>query len=75
MKRLLDLVGCDCKKATFLLTDAQLKFPFMLEDVNNLINQYEIPNLFGADDKIIFTEKMRIVARKEGLMSLYNNGT
>ena len=40
----------------------------MLEDVNNLINQYEIPNLFGPDDKIIISEKIRMIAKKDGLL-------
>lgn len=66
MKRILYRVGCDLKKTTFLLTDNQLKASFMLEDVNNLLNQYEIPGLFGPDDRILMTEKVRINAKKEG---------
>ena len=75
MKRLLISAGCDLKMSTLLLTDAQLKHSFMLEDVNNLINQYEIPSLFGPDDKIIISERVRINARKEGNLWLYNHGT
>ena len=69
------MAGCDLKPCTFLLTDNQLKASFMLEDVNNLINQYEIPGLFGPDDKILMQEKVRINAKKEGNIALYNNGT
>jgi len=47
----------------------------MLEDVNNLLNQGEIPNLFGADDKINIVERLRMVAKKEGRYELYNVGT
>ena len=47
----------------------------MLEDVNNLINQYDIPGLFGPDDKILMSEKVRINAKKEGNIQLYNSGT
>ena len=47
----------------------------MLEDVNNLLNQYEIPGLFGPDDKILMSEKVRINAKKEGNFQLYNHGT
>lgn len=75
MKKLLYMAGCDLKKCTFLLTDNQLKASFMLEDVNNLINQYEIPGLFGPDDKILMSEKVRINAKKEGNIALYNHGT
>ena len=66
MKKLLYTTGCDLKRSTFLLGDNQLKHSFMLEDVNNLINQYEIPGLFGPDDKILMSEKVRINAKKEG---------
>ena len=75
MKKLLLMAGCDLKKSTFLLTDNQLKHSFMLEDVNNLINQYEIPGLFGPDDKIIMSEKVRANAKKEGNIALYNHGS
>ena len=75
MKKLLQLAGCELKPCTFLLTDNQLKASFMLEDVNNLINQYEIPGLFGPDDKILMKEKCKINAKKEGNINLYNHGT
>jgi len=46
MKRLLTLAGQDSKNSVFLLTDSQMNFSFMLEDINNLLNSGEIPNLF-----------------------------
>ena len=66
MKKLLYLAGCDLKQCSFLLTDNQFKHSFMLNDVNNLINQYDIPGLFGPDDKILMSEKVRINAKKDG---------
>jgi hypothetical protein len=30
----------------------------MLEDINNLLNSGEIPNLFGADEKLQIVEKL-----------------
>ena len=72
MKRLLYMAGCDLKECSFLLTDNQFKHSFMLDDVNNLINEYEIPGLFGAEDKILMTEKVRINAKKDGNIKLYH---
>mmetsp|Transcript_43568 Transcript_43568/g.42036 ORF Transcript_43568/g.42036 Transcript_43568/m.42036 type:complete len:308 (+) Transcript_43568:85-1008(+) len=52
MKRLMILAGQECKNSVFIMTDMQLKFGFMLEDINNLLNSGEIPNLFPAEEKL-----------------------
>ena len=75
MKRLLLLAGQDGKNSVFLLSDTQMKFSFMLEDINNLLNSGEIPNLFALDEKLQVAERLRPLARREGRMALYNNGT
>lgn len=36
----------------FLLSDGQLKEEAWLEDVNNLLNSGEVPNMFAADEKM-----------------------
>jgi dynein heavy chain, axonemal len=46
LKIVLQKTGCENEKVSFMLTDAQLKFSFMLEDVNNLLNSYDVPNLY-----------------------------
>jgi len=74
MKRLLLLAGQDGKNSVFMLSDSQIKHSFMLEDINNLLNSGEIPNLFAADEKFQIIEKLRPQAKKEGRMELYNNG-
>ena len=38
------------------LTDTQLKYDFMLQDVNSLLNSGEIPNLFGVEEKTLVVE-------------------
>lgn len=47
----------------------------MLEDINNILNSGEVPNLFGPDEKLQIIEKLRPLAKREGRMNLYNNGT
>ncbi|GFR03643.1 dynein heavy chain 7, axonemal [Trichonephila clavata] len=42
----------------FLFTDSQIKEESFLEDINNLLNAGEVPNLFAADEKQEICEKM-----------------
>ena len=74
MKELVKRSGIDGKNIMLLLTDAQMKPSFVLEDINNLLNQGEIPNLYAADEKAAFVEKLRPIAKKDGRMDLYNKG-
>lgn len=40
----------------------QIKEEGFLEDVNNMLNSGEVPNIFGADEKAEICEKMRVVS-------------
>ncbi|XP_058956956.2 dynein axonemal heavy chain 7 [Pocillopora verrucosa] len=48
----------------FLFTDTQIKEESFLEDVNNLLNAGEVPNLFALDEKQEICEKMRVLDRQ-----------
>ncbi|CAF1508861.1 unnamed protein product, partial [Adineta ricciae] len=48
----------------FLFCDTQIKDESFLEDVNNLLNSGEVPNLFPADEKAEICDKMRILDRQ-----------
>lgn len=50
--------------ATFLFTDSQIKKEGFLEDINNLLNSGEVPNLFASDEKMEICEKMRVIDRQ-----------
>jgi len=75
MKNLLRGCGGDDKKQVFLMSDSQMKFDFILEDVNNLLNTGEIPNLWAHDEKLEIAEKARLVAKKDGRNALFSSGT
>ena len=62
--------GCDLKNTTFFLSDSQIKFEFMLEDCNSILNSGEVPNLYGAEDKVILLERMRTTTKKTGRSDL-----
>ncbi|XP_077275021.1 dynein heavy chain at 36C [Temnothorax americanus] len=48
----------------FLFMDTQIKEETFLEDISNLLNSGEVPNLFAADEKSEICEKMRIIDRQ-----------
>ena len=50
IKDLLRLAGTG-KPTTFLITDSQLKDDSFLEDIDQLLNTGEVPNLFATDEK------------------------
>ncbi|XP_063983101.1 dynein axonemal heavy chain 7-like [Diachasmimorpha longicaudata] len=50
--------------STFLFTDSQLKKESFLEDISNMLNSGEVPNLFNADEKAEICEKMRQIDRQ-----------
>ena len=42
--------GVDNKHVTFLFVDTQIVFEGMLEDVNNVLNSGDVPNLYGPEE-------------------------
>lgn len=36
----------------------------MVEDINNLLNSGEVPNLFTADEKVELCEKIRLIDKQ-----------
>ncbi|XP_014203995.1 dynein heavy chain 7, axonemal [Copidosoma floridanum] len=59
---------------TFLFTDIQIKEESFLEDISNLLNSGEIPNLFATDEKVDLCEKMRQIDRQRD-KSLQTDGS
>ncbi len=45
--------------AVFLFTDTQIKEENFLEDIGNLLNSGEVPNMFPIDEKNDICAKMR----------------
>ena len=50
----------------FLFNDTQIKETSFLEDINNMLNTGEIPNLFETGEKIEITEGVRRAAKEAG---------
>ena len=50
VKRLLQQAGEAGTQTVFLFTDTQIKDEAMVEDINNILNMGEVPNLYAADE-------------------------
>uniref|UniRef100_A0A0X3NP81 Dynein heavy chain 7, axonemal n=1 Tax=Schistocephalus solidus TaxID=70667 RepID=A0A0X3NP81_SCHSO len=64
LKRILRKVAESENHGVFLFTDTQVKQESFVEDLNNLLNAGEVPNLFPADEKQDICEKMRAIDRQ-----------
>eukprot|EP00929_Paragymnodinium_shiwhaense_P104537 TRINITY_DN6904_c0_g1_i1.p1 TRINITY_DN6904_c0_g1~~TRINITY_DN6904_c0_g1_i1.p1 ORF type:complete len:2672 (+),score=812.80 TRINITY_DN6904_c0_g1_i1:23-8017(+) len=66
LKKLTSNAGGKGEKTVFLFTDTQIKSEGFVEDLNNLLNSGEVPNLFAPDEKVQVCEMVRAAARQEG---------
>lgn len=64
IKSILKTVSSSDLHGVFLFTDMQIKEESFLEDINNLLNSGEVPNLFSIDEKTEIIEKMRQIDRQ-----------
>ncbi|XP_050432703.1 dynein axonemal heavy chain 7-like isoform X2 [Adelges cooleyi] len=48
----------------FLFSDSEIKDERMIEDINNLLNSGEVPNLFDTDEKMEICEKIRAIDKQ-----------
>jgi len=71
IKRLLKMCGKEGKddqKVTFLFNDTQVIRESMLEDINNLLNTGEVPNLMLVEDIEEIVSEIRPKAKEAGVM-------
>jgi dynein heavy chain len=57
--------GIDRKPICFISSDIDMNTPFVLEDINSMLNTGDIPNLFPADEFVPLIDKLRTQAKKE----------
>lgn len=58
----------------FFFMDTQVKEDTFLEDISNLLNSGEVPNIFAADELTDICEKMRVIDRQRD-RSLQTDGS
>ena len=66
LKGLLMAAGCRCEPTVFLLSDTQIVSESFLEDVNNILNSGEVPNLYAADEVERIVSAVRPLAKAAG---------
>ena len=66
LKELLRVGGVKGEQTCFLFSDTQLVLEAFLEDINNLLNTGEVPNMFDAGEMGEIIEDMRTAGRAEG---------
>lgn len=66
IKELLRAAGVEDQKTQFLFSDTQIVFESFLEDINNLLNSGEIPNLFPREEKDTILEDIADKAKAAG---------
>lgn len=64
LKRLLRMAGCGSKPITYLFSDTQIKNESFVEDINNILNYGEVPNIFPTEEISEIVESMRPIALK-----------
>lgn len=66
LKALLISVGAEDQQKVFIFSDSQILKESFLEDINNILNAGEVPNLFAQDEYDNIVETLRAKAKQEG---------
>ena len=64
IRKLLKKSAIDNEPQVFLFSDTQIVRESFLEDINNLLNSGEVPNLFPPEEKVQICEELAPRARE-----------
>ena len=64
LKTILKGAGTGGQPMTFLFSDTQIKNETFVEDINNMLNNGEVPNIFPSDERSAVCEAVRPFARQ-----------
>ncbi|XP_054451580.1 dynein axonemal heavy chain 1 [Pteronotus mesoamericanus] len=67
VKKVLFKAGLQSLPITFLFSDTQIKNESFLEDINNVLNSGDIPNLYTLDEQDQIVNTMRPYIQEQGL--------
>jgi len=63
LKNVLIEAGAGDRPLVFLFSDTQISKESFVEDINNMLNAGEVPNIFPSDEKVAICEKVRPFAK------------
>ena len=69
IKSLMRSCGGKGQPTSFVFNDNSIKEEAFLEDVNNILNSGEVPNIFNPEDKVEVCDSVRTAAKDEGRCS------
>jgi dynein heavy chain len=64
--------GLDGKRTVFLMNDSQILQESFLEDINNILNSGEVPNLFSKEELEVIENDLRPLADKKKVYDVYS---
>ena len=67
LPQVLRMAGEQNKRVVFLFSDTQIKEESFVEDISNLLNTYEVPNLMQSADLVPIFENIRGRAKQAGM--------
>ncbi|CAH8612512.1 unnamed protein product [Heterobilharzia americana] len=73
LKRIMMAAGIEDKPVTFLFSDTQIKSESFLEDINNILNAGDVPNIYQLDELDKIYESMKLIAAEAGLQPTKTN--
>jgi dynein heavy chain len=65
LKNVLIEAGAGDRPLVFLFSDTQISREAFVEDINNMLNAGEVPNIFPSDEKVAICEKIRPFAKEQ----------
>lgn len=68
LKRFTKRAGGEGVPCVFLFSDTQIKQESFVEDINNLLNAGEVPNMFPYDERAAVLEQCRVLSKRQGLV-------
>ncbi|KAK5646414.1 hypothetical protein RI129_004878 [Pyrocoelia pectoralis] len=74
VKLILRKASASDQHGVFMFSDGQIKEESFVEDLSNLLNSGEVPNLFSSEEKMELCEKMRQIDRQRD-KSVQTDGT
>lgn len=73
LRKLLMRAGIQGKDIVFVLSDSQIVKESLLEDLNNVLNAGDVPNLYAADDMEQIQQGCRAAAKAAGIVETRGN--
>nr|VZI05919.1 unnamed protein product [Spirometra erinaceieuropaei] len=73
LRKVMMAAGIENKETMFLFSDTQIKSESFLEDLNNILNAGDVPNIYGFEDLEGIYNAMKVVVAEQGLPATKTN--